>query len=229
MPHSPPGGVPEIGGSSGGFIVLVVALSSFILLASIGIFVLLQRHKDDPFERHARRVLSGQHSQTMYEMPLGPKGMREKFRGLFKFGKMKREGWIRANSAEEDTWDASEDLLPRHSGGTHSRQQDSRDMRWISDSALSQHHKSSVTRSDTSESIQLSAANPRDSLSTLVADFPDSTKAKYTDPFSTSPTSMMPREGAPQIALPGSQENSGGSRPAHLFVNGTRFKESLDL
>ena len=228
-PHSdPPEGVPTIGGSSAGFIVLVVALSSFILIASIGIFILLRRNKDDPFERHARRVLSGERSQTMYEMPLGPKGMREKFRGFFKLRGKERQGWVRANSAEEDTWDASEDLLPRHSGPSHLQHQDDRDMHWINDSASSQYH-SSVSRSETSESIQLSAPNHRDSLRTLVTEFPDTIKEPSTKPFSTSPTSVLSREGYPQEIASHSRENSEGSMPTHLFANGTRFKESLDF
>lgn len=162
----------------------------------------------------------------MYEMPLGPKGMREKFRGLLKLGKTKREGWVRANSAEE-TWDASEDLLPRDTRSSHSLQ-DSKEMRWVNSAAPS-HHQSHITRSETSESIQLSAPNPRDSLKTLVTDFPDTSKKSYIDPFSTSPTSMLSREEIHQSFPPSLHENSNGTRPAPLFVNGTRFRESLDF
>jgi hypothetical protein len=216
--------MPKIGGSSAGFIALIVVLSTFIFVACVGIFVLLRSHREDPFERHARRVLSGERSQTMYEMPLGPKGMREKFKMLFTFNKMKREGWVRANSADEDPWDASEYPAAQNLRATQTRENN--DKRWTPDT-----HDNTLNRSETSESIQLSAHRHQDSLQTLVTDFADSPKKSHIDSFSASPTSIASHEGIPNFeSLPDrNSQRSDRNASSHFFTNGTRFKESLDF
>ncbi|EKM56041.1 uncharacterized protein PHACADRAFT_257075 [Phanerochaete carnosa HHB-10118-sp] len=201
--------VPEIGGSPAGFIILIVVLSAIFLISSAGVFVLLRAHRDDPYERHARRVLSGRREDVARQMPLGPPGLREKLKGLFQ-GRGRRGGWVRASSGD-DAWDASEPAargapydppsgpLPKSNFGVH--------------------------KSDTMESVELAAPTLKDvALPTL----------SYDDPYSSSPP---PLERSAGRSSPGrrsvSDDDEGpfdaipADRVPRTFENGTRFKESL--
>ncbi|KAI0345040.1 hypothetical protein BDW22DRAFT_1353881 [Trametopsis cervina] len=219
------GGLPKIGGSSGGFIALVVALSCIILFSCIGIFVLIRRQEDDPFEAHARSVTAGKRLDTNYERPPASRGIREKLRGLFGTRKMKREGWLRANSNDDDTWAAAEDLIPRHTRAiSHDIGVNDGDIRWSSDIAPS--HQSSFRQGGPGSRSTLAHGR---SLSSINTDLPGSEQPPFPNPFSSSPTSMYSREEISTSPPNPEGRNPEGNRSVTMFPNGTRFKESLDF
>ncbi|KAK7688819.1 hypothetical protein QCA50_007508 [Cerrena zonata] len=152
--------IPKIGGSSAGFIALVVALSSIVVLSCVGVFFLLRDHQQDPHERHerhARRVHSGKRETSIYDVPLGPPGMRARFKNWFGFGK-KREGWVRANSGD-DEWDAS-DLNPSYAPTFVKLSGAKKETQYTDNGSISTQYTSPprphVERSMTSDSIELS-------------------------------------------------------------------------
>ena len=97
---------PEIGGSFGGFIAVVVALASIFLFACIGIFVLLRNHEPTRHERQARRAHARARADRafVHDVPLGPPGMRDRIARLF--GRRGGSGWIKASGEDGDEWDA---------------------------------------------------------------------------------------------------------------------------
>ncbi|GJE88015.1 hypothetical protein PsYK624_040980 [Phanerochaete sordida] len=218
-------GIPEIGGSSAGFIILVVVLAAIFILCSIGVFFLLRSHREDPYERHARRVLSGRREDITYQMPLGPPGLKEKFKSLFRM--RGGGGWVRASSGD-DEWDASD---PEARGRPYDPPSGHRagDSRWGSDSqATLSKSNFGVHKSDTLESIELSAPALKNvTLPTL----------SYSDPYSSPPP---PMEGSVRsTGLESPRQQGIGKDPSYsglplptdrappTFENGTRFKESL--
>ncbi|KAJ3541876.1 hypothetical protein NM688_g6030 [Phlebia brevispora] len=238
---------PEIDGSSGGYIALVVVLAVIAVVSAIGVFFLLRSQKKGPYEREARRALAGKREESLYQLPLGPQGMRQKFKNLFKFGR-KRDGWTRASSGDE--WDASDRLVydPPTEGGSQ----------WISGTSLydaPQHREremaptphTRVERSETSDSIELTvppASVPQLSnnlVAANVASREPSHADVYTDPFASSPTvtrssEMLPIDGEP---TPRDDERrftvrsgddagvTGTVRSMRKFESGTKFKEAL--
>ncbi len=167
--------------------------------------------------------------------------MRQKFRKLFTFGR-KRDGWVRANSGDDDEWDASDRIT-----NDRPRELDDRDTRWVPESSsraaaeLNAVH-SNLGRSDTAESIELSAPSkspPSDAPAIPPTDVPD--------PFSASPTSMASadrfsgREGGSAEGTPDEDGRrfsvrSGADprdvtsvRSMRKFDSGTKFKEALDF
>lgn len=219
LPPRDSDGIPEIGGSPAGFIVLVVVLAAIFIVCSIGVFFLLRSHKDDPYERHARRVLSGRREDITYQMPLGPPGLKEKFKSLFRM--RGSGGWVRASSGD-DEWDASD---PEARGMPYDPPSGRRtgDALWGSDSqATLPKSNFGVHKSDTMESIQLSAPTLENvTVPTL----------SYSDPYSSSPPPMDGPSYTAGHAQQGMiQEPSYGvsaDRAPPTFENGTRFKESL--
>lgn len=237
-PQNDSGGVPKIGGSSAGFIALVVSLAAIFLICCIGIFILLRGHKLDPFERHARRVLAGRREDTVYQVPLGPPGIRQKFGRVFGFWKRRREGWQRASSGD-DEWDASYQPAGMHD---QPRELNDSDMRWISGAAPS------ISRSETSDSVQLSvpdhgAGTPPSASATPTPADAAMQHTPYTDPFVTSPTSMKfgerfanspPMESEKDdkrfsVQSGRSADGTPNIRSMRKFDNGTKFKESLEF
>lgn len=214
--------LPKIGGSFGGFIALVVCLATIVVFACIAIFILLYKFKPDPYERQYRQTTFGKRESSIYEVPLGPHGMRAKFKNLIGLGK-KREGWVRANDGSEE-WDASDrNLVPRQVPRTVDHM----------DAPFSppQHHASSLRRSSTSESIELSVPSNGQPAPGSAAT-PTST---YTDPFSSPPLASNPFNTTdPSLAPRGSvfavQSGDDGSiRSMKKFNGGTKFREALDL
>ncbi|KAF7799697.1 hypothetical protein EIP86_010939 [Pleurotus ostreatoroseus] len=247
----PPSNTPEIDGSSGGYIALVVVLAAIVIICCIGVFFLLRSHKNDPYERNARRILSGKREDSLYQMPLGPPGIRQKFKNLFKFGR-KRDGWVRASSGD-DTWDASDRLVydppeEHNVGGSH----------WVSGTTLydapsreREHEAHRVQRSETSDSIELSVPsvaqvsfNPDVSYAPSISREASHAEV-YTDPFSTSPTSVHSSEAQRSVDVSRASEDEedrrfsvrSGESAAHepsirsmrKFESGTKFKEGLEF
>ncbi|OBZ75513.1 hypothetical protein A0H81_04880 [Grifola frondosa] len=99
--------VPEIGGSSGGFIALVVTLAAILLFSCVAIFFLLRNHSPTPYERQLRRARSLRHDYSS-EAPVGPIGLRDRIAQFF--GRRRHAGWIRASGGEGDEWEASDDI-----------------------------------------------------------------------------------------------------------------------
>lgn len=231
--------------------MLVVVLAAIVVLCCVGVFFLLRSHRNDPYERNARRMLGGKREDSLYQVPLGPPGIRQKFKNLFKFGR-KRDGWVRASSGD-DTWDASDRLVSdppeeHNVGGS----------RWISGTTLydaptreREHEAHRIQRSETSDSIELSvppASMPQ------VADNPEAAYAVsrepshaevYRDPFATSttidrspevpPSSVVPRISKDDddrrfsIRLGDSAGSEATVRSMRKFESGTKFKEGLDF
>ncbi|KAI1791505.1 hypothetical protein LXA43DRAFT_418747 [Ganoderma leucocontextum] len=96
-------GDPEIGGSYGGFVVLVVVLAAVFFFSCIGIFILLRCHEPTPYERQIRHSRSRSRAEFTSEAPIGPPGIRERFARLFD----RRNGWIKASGTDGDEWDPS--------------------------------------------------------------------------------------------------------------------------
>ncbi|KAH8100289.1 hypothetical protein BXZ70DRAFT_180623 [Cristinia sonorae] len=224
--------LPRIGGSFGGFIALVVSLAAIVVFSCIAIFILLYKYKPDPYERHYRQTMFGKREASIYETPLGPQGMRAKFKNLIGRGR-KSEGWMRTGDGSEE-WDASDRHILPGSYGRDSGDSDAPPM----DSPFKpppRAHQPSIRRSDTSESIELSvpnASHTRDRDDVIV---PTST---YSDPFTTS---HSPPSGEPvnTMAFPTSQEDAdhfsvqspgdGALRSMRKFSGGTKFKEAIDF
>ncbi|TBU42126.1 hypothetical protein BD309DRAFT_213129 [Dichomitus squalens] len=102
---------PEIGGSYGGFIALVVSLACIFVFSCIGIFILLRSHEPTPYERQMRRSRARTRAEWTYEAPVGPPGIRERLAQLFG----RRQGWIKASGGDGDEWDASDHTAPYYS------------------------------------------------------------------------------------------------------------------
>ncbi|EKM83154.1 hypothetical protein AGABI1DRAFT_111648 [Agaricus bisporus var. burnettii JB137-S8] len=69
-------GVPKLGGSSAGFIVLIVALCLIIITSFIAIYFLLREHKSSDEELAQKRKPSGKAS---YGFPADDAGLQQKF------------------------------------------------------------------------------------------------------------------------------------------------------
>ncbi|OAX39477.1 hypothetical protein K503DRAFT_855999 [Rhizopogon vinicolor AM-OR11-026] len=110
--------VPEIGGSQGGFIGLVVALSVLILICCIAVFLLLRNHEPSEQDRAARRERyhrrydRREHNTTSTQ---GISSFGEKLRGMWAKGSSSGRsgsrrggrGWIQAGSGDE--WETDSD------------------------------------------------------------------------------------------------------------------------
>lgn len=222
--------IPEIGGSSAGFIALVVVLSSIVLISCIAVFFLL-RHKPDPYERHARRVLAGKRDAVNYEVPTGPPGIKARVKGMFKPGK-RSQGWMRASSGDDgEEWDAA-DLVRESDAEMVSRASPP-------PPSFTPPSRPPQQRSMTSDSIELSAP-PMEIPFNLTAISIPTTSTTYRDPYNpytTSPTAMVssetvaehrPQREPSMQKQPGhSSVDSAGS--TRTFESGSKFREDLDF
>lgn len=112
--------VPEIGGSQGGFIGLVVALSVLILICCIAVFFLLRNHEPSEQDRTARRERyhrnrDHQEHDSTATTP-GPSSFGDKIREMWadrrsnggrSGGRRGGRGWIQAGSGDE--WEIHSD------------------------------------------------------------------------------------------------------------------------
>lgn len=204
--------VPEIGGSSAGFIALVVVLSIIIVLSCVGVFFLLRNHQSTSRERRTRSARTGKDRS----LPLGPPGLRNRVAGLFG----KRGGWIRAN--DDDEWDAEDDL------STHHNPQDAAFM-----DEYPQHARSE--RSMTSESVELTV--PSLSFSHPMSSPPTTARVSESplqddDDLIASPsldghTTRDERHFSVQSV--DSHTSSTTILSMQKFESGTKFKEGLDF
>ncbi|KAG2127323.1 hypothetical protein BD769DRAFT_763387 [Suillus cothurnatus] len=117
--------VPEIGGSQGGFIGLVVALSVLILICCIAVFFLLRNHEPSDQDRTARRErYRRNHDNQEYDstaVTLGHSSFGDKLRGMWadrhssgnrSGGRRGGRGWIQAGSGDE--WEINSDHGEEH-------------------------------------------------------------------------------------------------------------------
>ncbi|KAH9948148.1 hypothetical protein B0H21DRAFT_788725 [Amylocystis lapponica] len=230
--HSGGSGIPEIGGSSAGFIALVVVLSLIIVVCFVAVFFLLRNHSPTTHERRARQAYAREH-ESLYELPVGPPGIRSKFARFF--GRKEGKGWVRAASGDGDEWDAADD---------RSAYKD-RDLREESIPQSSfyvarQLSKMPHAMSTDSVEVELEAASasspPRDAVSPRPSLVSLSSTTPH-DPFSSSPTSIA-------HSLPDTEDGStreeggrfsvqsgepGRTRSMRKFENGTKFREGLDF
>ena len=228
--------------------MLVVGLAAIIVICCTATFFLLRGHKVDPFEQHARRVLAGKREATLYEMPLGPQGIRQKFKRLFTFGR-KRDGWIKADSGDNDEWDASDRLVY-----DHSKENEDPETYWNPDPRLYDAPQPNAVhvsrnfprRGETSDSIELTAPSftplpPSTTPSLLSGPASHRPYIEYTNPFAAesaiplSDVMRMPTATGEQIPnrfeVLSSDTSSGipNVRSMRKFDSGTKFKESLDF
>ncbi|KAA1477718.1 hypothetical protein DENSPDRAFT_844907 [Dentipellis sp. KUC8613] len=101
-------GVPRIGGSTGGFIGLVVALSLIFIICSIAIYWLLRNHEPSARDRALRRHQSIRRKGAAHPIPIGlheqDGSLGEKLGGMFK-GRRRAGGWVQASGDEWDSGD----------------------------------------------------------------------------------------------------------------------------
>ncbi|KAJ6482834.1 hypothetical protein C8R47DRAFT_1217761 [Mycena vitilis] len=113
---------PRIGGSTAGFIGLVVGLGVIILLSCVAIYILLRDHSPSQRERAARRHDSRYpaDSSRAPQLAAGPIPWSEKLGGLFTRGRPSKRasksghGWIQASG---DAWEADEADRSREMAG----------------------------------------------------------------------------------------------------------------
>ncbi|KAL5490679.1 hypothetical protein ACEPAI_5513 [Sanghuangporus weigelae] len=100
-------GIPEIGGSEGGFIGLIVGLGVILIGSCIGVFYLLRNYK------HGGRTIPGKSGEVGVEVSSGGPSFPRRRGTLFGFRSQnpKRAGWVQApGDDEEDEWDANDTL-----------------------------------------------------------------------------------------------------------------------
>lgn len=111
--------VPEIGGSQGGFIGLVVALSVLILICCIAVFFLLRNYEPSEQDRAARRERYHRNRDRQeHDSTPGSSSFGDKLRGMWAnkwtSGSRRRggRGWIQAGSGDE--WEINSDHGEEH-------------------------------------------------------------------------------------------------------------------
>ncbi|KAI0355096.1 hypothetical protein OH77DRAFT_1403787 [Trametes cingulata] len=242
---------PEIGGSFGGFIALVVALAAIFLLSCIGIFILLRNHEPTAYERHMRRARAREHDFSS-EAPIGPPGIRERLGRLFG----RQPGWIRASAGEDgDEWDASDDRIPNafNSLRERDRTHDQYPATFAAAAGRSRAQaRDNVAPSLSTDSVEVELSAPsaysyggsrRSPGPRFLPDpedepAPSIGSAPVSLPVSESPPSVLPAPEAELEFTPRDERHfsvqSGGSgsdrasvRSMRKFDNGTKFKESL--
>ncbi|EED77543.1 predicted protein [Postia placenta Mad-698-R] len=123
-PQAPPSaakstaGVPEIDGSSAGFIALVVALAAIVVFSCIAVFFLLRNNDPTPYERELRRARrrESRHASSAAS-GFGSPGLRGKIARLF--SRRRAEGWVRAADDDSSDWDAADERFePKELQGT---------------------------------------------------------------------------------------------------------------
>ncbi|KAG2135180.1 uncharacterized protein EDB93DRAFT_1092468 [Suillus bovinus] len=114
--------VPEIGGSQGGFIGLVVALSVLILICCIAVFFLLRNHEPSEQDRISRRERYRRNRDNQEnDSTAGRSFFGDKLRGMWpdkwssrsrSGGRRGGRGWIQAGSGDE--WEINSDHGEEH-------------------------------------------------------------------------------------------------------------------
>ncbi|CCM04508.1 uncharacterized protein FIBRA_06689 [Fibroporia radiculosa] len=214
--------VPEIGGSSAGFIVLVVSLSALIIICCIAVFFLLRNHNPTPYEREMRRArrLHRRQERSLYETPSEHPSFGGRLARLF--GRRKSQGWTRA-LGDEDDWDAAEERQGWKRG------EYVRNREYAAPYRPAASHTPPIDGRETStDFVELSAPSATgDTVS-------------YVDPFSSSPTSMEAEEqresqvkGAKEGAQSSAEVKGSGSPspsvfPVRKFRGGSKFTEVID-
>lgn len=237
---------PEIGGSFGGFVGLIVGLCALFLISCIGIFILLRNHEPTSYERHMRRSRARQRDFTT-EVPIGPPGIRERFARLFG----RRTGWIKASGGDGDEWDASEDPAPyKPHTANELRERERGDVGYPASLASSAGPHATVAPDASTESVEVELRAPPGPASSQPSFFPDPpprtdgvreehrSMDRHTPvplhespPLTASPgvhgenTSRDDRKFSVQIAS--STADSVSIHSMRKFDNGTKFKEGL--
>ncbi|KAJ8482695.1 hypothetical protein ONZ51_g5172 [Trametes cubensis] len=237
---------PEIGGSFGGFIALVVVLAAIFLISCIGIFILLRNHEPTPHERHRRRARARTRDFSS-EAPIGPPGIRERFARLFG----RRAGWIKASAGEGDEWDASDERIPNAFGGEeglHSvRERESTYPATFAAARAAQAPRppQSLAQSLSTDSVEVELSAPSAAYAPPLSPGPSFTSSDLEDDpapsIRTAPVSRPVSQTVPPLPF-GSQPTevnqqderhftvqtpSFSARSMRKFDNGTKFKESL--
>ncbi|KAI0657211.1 hypothetical protein C8Q70DRAFT_295497 [Cubamyces menziesii] len=214
---------PEIGGSFGGFIALVVVLAAIFLISCIGIFILLRNHEPTPHERHRRRARARTRDFSS-EAPIGPPGIRERFARLFG----RRAGWIKASAGEGDEWDASDERIPNAFGGEeglHSvRERESTYPATFAAARAAQAPRppQSLAQSLSTDSVEVELSAPSAAIRTAPVSRPVSQTVPPL-PFGSQPTEVNQQDERHFTV----QTPSFSARSMRKFDNGTKFKESL--
>ncbi|KAL1947229.1 hypothetical protein VTO73DRAFT_14190 [Trametes versicolor] len=243
---------PEIGGSFGGFIAVVIFLVVIFLSSCIGIFILLRNHDPTSHERRARRARARDRDFSA-EAPIGPPGIRERLARLFG----RREGWVKASEGEDqDEWDASDDRIPNP---FHSLRERDRAHDQYPASFASRPSAQDVARNMSADSIEVELNAPSAAYYNAPSISPGTSllQSEHDDEGSSSihmapvssPVSQVPQTTvipAPEHArgpsagqderhfsVPagtswrGEDIDGGRVRSMQKFENGTKFKESL--
>ncbi|KAI0781482.1 hypothetical protein BD413DRAFT_621675 [Trametes elegans] len=245
---------PEIGGSFGGFIALVVALASIFIISCVGIFILLRNHEPTSYERRLRRNRAREHDFST-EVPIGPPGIRERLAHLFG----RRRGWIKASAGDGDEWDASDDRFPQQERGfSVVREHDLERGVYPASFAAEGRPRAqdSLAPSDSTDSVEVELNAPSALSYPTYSQPPRSLGISYSSdlddeptpsihaapgsiPVSQSPPSALSPETAAEAEMdmkPRDEKHfsvqSGSSdlfavRSMRKFDNGTKFKESL--
>ena len=224
---------PEIGGSYGGFIALVVVLAAVFVFSCIGIFIVLRSHEPTPYERQMRRSRARSREQFTGEAPIGPPGIRERFARLFGG----RGGWIKASGTDGDEWDPS-DPLPYHAASELRQGDHSGYPSMVSNpSWTSKDPRRSVAPSASTGSVEveLRAPSPDSPLSTAFqhdllpseddAQVVSSSAMPAGGGFESDHTPRDDRHFSVQMASQESGSINLGSM--RKFDNGTKFRESI--
>ncbi|PCH38583.1 hypothetical protein WOLCODRAFT_161681 [Wolfiporia cocos MD-104 SS10] len=229
-------GIPEIGGSRGGFIALVVILATIFVSCCVAVFFLLRDHNPTPYERELRRARRLQRRETgSYEVPGGRPGLKGRLARLF--GRRQAEGWVRAGDGDE--WDAADEPVRPAAGDV--REYSRPESFTFVGGSVGTAGLPRVDQDMSSESVELSVPEPA-----LDTSYASVGRDLYTDPFTSSPTSLERTE------TQNSDESTGPSHGHHTrddshftvrtgmsdsvsvrsmqkFESGTKFKEALDF
>jgi len=210
--------IPEINGSSAGFIALVVSLAAIVIICCTAVFFLLRGHNPTPYERELRRARRLQKRHTKSHDPYASPGLRGRIARLF--GWKRAEGWVRADGEEGDAWDAGDERL------VSKGEEDAVEIGTDRFAPLDVRGMPLPGRDMSLESVELSASEH------------DVGNVSYTDPFSSSPTSMEHSEAQRQgsgdtgrfsIRTGAKDSDATSIRSMRKFESGTKFKEALDF
>ncbi|KAL7282928.1 hypothetical protein ACG7TL_002346 [Trametes sanguinea] len=231
---------PEIGGSFGGFIALVVVLAAIFLISCVGIFILLRDHEPTAYERRQRRARAREHDFSS-EAPIGPPGLRERLARLFG----RRAGWIKASAGDGDEWDASDERIPNTYSDLRERDRAQGEFP-ATFAAARANPRESVTPSLSTDSVEVELTAPSAAtayapprspgpsyLSSPDEETPNIRSVPVT-PVSLSAPSLaleaepefQPRDGK-HFSVQSGSSDAPTIRSMLKFDNGTKFKESL--
>jgi len=219
--------VPQIGGSSAGFIALVVTFAVIIVVCVIGVFFLLRNYSPTPHERRSRQAHARKHS-SLYELPVGPAGMRSKFARLFK--SKRGAGWVRTADEEADEWNAADDGVFRGQDTGTSERDDSHPPSFQVVRGSQNAHGMSM------ESVEAALEAPSEASPSSVS--PSRLVFSATPPHDDDPPSSSTSAEHPHPEDRASRREDsrfsvqsgldGHVRSMRKLENGTKFRENLD-